>query len=61
MYELRTAQMLQEVSDKVDNLMEMLNKERDSAAYEKKFYLKSAVSGFLGVCFGLLLDFILFG
>lgn len=61
MNELRVVEALQEISNKLDNLIEVINKERDRAAYEKKFYLKSAFSGFLGVCLGLLLDFILFG
>ena len=39
----------------------MLDKERNQAAHEKKFYLKSALFGLLGVFLGLLVDFILFG
>lgn len=58
MNELR---LLQELGDKLDKLIEMLDKERNQAAHEKKFYLKSTLFGLLGVFLGLLVDFILFG
>lgn len=59
--EMNELRLLQKLGDKLDKLIEMLDKERNQAAHEKKFYLKSALFGLLGVFLGLLVDFILFG